>query len=183
MSGIRGIVLLTRFDFIEENYGRERLKSFIHQLATDENTDALTQPIVVSKEYSEGLLKAIDKLMTKEFFDNDVAKFKELGYWNARHVLPRYFQLYIDEANPGGFLNQMARLRGHLIGLGEMHVTAFNKKEFGIRINYGQPYSQPVKLNELGFLEEGCRMCGARNIVTEEVEATDIAVEYRLRWE
>ena len=183
MSGIRGIVLLTRFDFIEDHYGHDRLKKFIAELARDEHKDVLGQPIVISKEYSEALLKAIDERILSTFFDGQVQKFKELGEWNARQVVPRYFQVYMDEKNPGGFLSQLARLRGHLIGLGEMHVSAFTPNEYGIRISYGQPYSEPVKLNELGFLEEGCRLCAARNLTTQEVESTDITVEYILRWE
>ncbi len=182
MSGIRGIVLLTRFDYIEMTYGRERLKEFIRQLP-GEDAKILNQPIVISKEYPESLLKSIDDAMQHEFFGDNEQKFLELGYWNARQVVPRYFQIYIDERKPRGFLTQMMRMRPILIGLGEMHVTFFDKRDAGIRIHYGQPYSTAVKLNELGFLEEGCRMCGAAKVHVKEMDATGISVEYEISWD
>lgn len=182
MSGIRGIILLTRFDYIEMSYGRERLKQFIKQLPGDD-AKILNQPIVISKEYPEALLKSIDEAMQQEFFGGDEQKFLELGYWNARQVVPRYFQLYIDERNPAGFLTQMMRMRPILIGLGDMHVTFFDKRDAGVRIRYGQPYSNAVKLNELGFLEEGCRLCGATEVRVKELEATEFSVEYEISWE
>jgi len=182
MSGIRGIVLLTRFDYIEMVYGRERLKQFISKLQ-GEDTKILNQPIVISKEYPEALLKSIDETMMREFFDNDQQKFLELGYWNARQVVPRYFQIYIDERNPAGFLTQMMRMRPVLIGLGDMHVTFFDKRDAGIHINYGQPFSVAVKLTELGFLEEGCRLCGAARVHVKEMETKEVSVEYEIRWE
>ena len=181
MSGIRGIVLLTRFDYIELSYGRERLKEFIRQLP-GEDAKILNQPIVISKEYPESLLKSIDDAMQREFFADDAQKFRELGYWNARQVVPRYFQVYIDEKNPGGFLTQMMRMRPVLIGLGDMHVTFFDKRDAGVRIHYGQPYSMAVKLNELGFLEEGCRLCGAADLHVKELEASEFSVEYEIGW-
>jgi hypothetical protein len=181
MSGIKGIVILTRFDYIESTYGREKLKKFSDQLKID-GENPLVQPIGISKDYPELLLKMIDDKMLSEFLTNDISAFLEIGRWNAQHLLPRYFQNYIDEKNPSGFLYQMMRLRDTLIGLGDMHVADLSKHTFLVRINYGQPYIESVRLNELGYLEEGCRMCGAKNIIWEEIEKNDTSVEYQISW-
>ena len=181
MSGIKGVVILTRFDFIESNYGKETLKSFFPKIKF-EDYETLRQPVIISKEYPEIILSAIDKAMLKEFFNGQVAQFAQLGEWNARHVLPRYFQNYIDEKNPSGFLWQMSRMRPILIGLGDMYITSFDKTDFGIHISYGQPYTKAVQLSELGYLEEGCRLCGAKNIKSEELKRSDTSIEYQISW-
>ncbi len=181
MSGIKGIVLLTRFDYLEQSYGKEALKKFISTLP-DEQRNTLNQPIVLSKEYSEGLLQTVDEHIQDVFFNKRVDPFSKLGVWNARQLVPKYFQLYIDEQNPEKFLRQMERMRDVLIGLGEMHLTRFAPNDFGIRINYGQPFSKAVQLSELSFLEEGCRMCGARELFTEQERSDAFDVEYRIHW-
>ncbi len=182
MSGMKGIVILTRFDFIASSFGKEALKSFQTKIQSDRH-HVLRQPVVLSNEYPEHLLKAIDDLILSEYFNNEIKAFRSLGHWNAAHLLPKYFQLYIDNKDPIGFLQQMVRMRPILIGLGSMFVSEFSPKSYGIRISYGQPYSEAVKLSELGLLEEGVRLCGAPQVRCSELESDEISVEYQLDWD
>ncbi len=182
MSGIKGIVLLTRLHYVENHYGKDGLKEFLDKLDVDKDSP-LFQPIIISKDYSEELLQDIDKVLLKEYFNNDIQKFLELGQWNAHHLMPTYFQIYIDEKNPGGFIEQMALLRPHLIGLGEMLVSEIEPNQYLIRINYGQPYPETARLSELGFLEEGLRKCGAQNVKSKIEEKDETSVEYQIEWQ
>lgn len=182
MSGIKGLVILTRLDYIESNYGRDRLKEFFDKIKVDDQ-HPLNQPVIISKEYPEILLKNIDDLMVREYFNNDPGPFLEIGHWNARHLMPRYFQIYIDEKNPQGFLRQMVILRDVLIGLGDMHLVDLSEKSFLVHIHYGQPFLESVRLSEWGFIVEGCRLCGARNIRWEYLGSKDNAVEYQIDWD
>jgi hypothetical protein len=181
MSGIKGTVLLTRFDFIEHKFGKDELKAFFEDIVY-EDKGLLQQPIGISKEYPEILLKAIDDAMSERFFKNDRNAYLKLGHWNATQLMPKYFQIYIEEHNPAGFLSQMVRMRDILIGLGEMHLIDINDKEFLMKINYGQTYLPSVVESELGFLEEGCHMCGAKNIEISKESVDDISIELRLSW-
>ena len=181
MSGIKGVVLLTRLKYVESNYGKDGLKQFLDKLDVDKDSP-LFQPVIISKDYSEDLLQDIDKVLLKEYFNDDVNKFYELGAWNAHHLLPTYFQIYIDEKNPGGFIEQMARLRPHLVGLGETLVSAIEPNQYLVRINYGQPYPESARLSELGFMEEGVRMCGAKQVKSKIEEKDGTSVEYQIEW-
>ena len=181
MSGIKGIVLLTRLGYIENHYGKDSLKQLLDKLDVDRDSP-LFQPIIISKDYSEELLQDIDKVLLKKYFKNDLNKFLELGAWNAHHLMPTYFQIYIDEKNPGGLIEQMALLRPHLVGLGEMLVSEIEPNQYLVRINYGQSYSESVRLNELGFLEEGVRICGASQVKSKIEEKDETSVEYQIEW-
>ncbi len=181
MSGIKGIVLLTRLNYVEQHYGKDGLKAFFDKLKVTKESP-LFQPIIVSKDYSESLLSEVDKGLLAEYFKNDVQKFYELGAWNASYLMPTYFQIYIDEQNPGGFLEQMSRLRPYLIGLGEMNVSQIEKNQYYVLINYGQTYPESVRLSELGFLEEGLRMCGANDVKSTIEEKDETSVEYKIQW-
>jgi len=182
MSGIKGVVILTRFDFIENKFGKDNLKKFQKKIAPAMGS-ILYQPIGISKDYSESILKIIDDTLLSDLFEGKTEEFTALGIWNAHVIMPRYFQLYMDNQDAAGFLRQMMRMRSILIGLGEMQISEFERKTFGIHINYGQPYSESVKLSELGFLEESCRMCGAKNLQHEQIKTSDISVDYQLSWD
>ena len=182
MSGIKGVVILTRFDFIENQFGKDNLKKF--QKAIEPALGSiLQQPIGISNDYSEATLKIIDDTLLTDLFDGKVDEFSVLGRWNAHVIMPRYFQMYVDNRDAAGFLHQMMRMRPILFGLGEMQISEFEKNTFGIHINYGQPYSESVKLSELGFLEESCRLCGAKNLQYEQLKTSDISVDYQLSWD
>jgi hypothetical protein len=182
MSGIKGLVILSRFDYIENTYGQAKLKEISGKIKPD-SENPLNQPIGISKEYPELLLGSLDRLITMQLLDNDEAGFLEIGYWNARHLMPRYFQIYMDDKDPDGFLKQMSRMRDHLIGLGELIVAEVGKNSYVAHINYGQQFMESVRLSELGFLIEGCRLCGAKNLQWEEVKKNETSVEYKIDWE
>lgn len=182
MTGIKGLVILTRFDYIEGAYGINKLKEIIGKVNPDRE-GPLNQPIGISKDYPEILLGTLDNLIMSELLENDESGFLEIGYWSARHLMPRYLQIYIDDKNPEGFLTQMARLRDILIGLGEMTLAGMAKKSQVVHINYGQRFTESVRLSELGFLVEGCRLCGGKNVKWEEQNKTETSVEYQISWE
>ncbi|HGY55065.1 MAG TPA: hypothetical protein ENK44_05145 [Caldithrix abyssi] len=182
MSGIKGLVLLTRFDFIEEKYGRERLKLFWEQVDLKDKS-IFHQPIVISKEYPELILKAVDEAIEKQFFKDKEPSFRRLGHWIAGHLMLRYFQIYVDEHNPVGFLQQIIRMRPTLIGLGTMNMVDLGPNNYLIKIDYGQPYLPSVYESELGFLEESVRLCGGRNVQVIPEEKNEFILEFRMHWE
>jgi len=182
MNTIKGLVILTRFDYIEQNYDRQQLVEFIDALQVEEKNQ-LIQPIIISKDYRAAFLTAIDEKMLHEFFEEDESRFLEVGIWNAHKLLPRYSQLYIDHRNPGGFLRQMGHLRKMLIGPGMMEVREIDSKIFRINIDYGLTYSESVRLSEMGVLQEGCRMCGADGVEMNILSQDGVFVEYEVSWD
>ena len=182
MSGIKGLVLLTRFDYIEEKYGRDRLKSFWEQIELKDKS-VFQQPVVISKDYPEIILKAVDEAIEKHFFKDKAPSFRELGRWIAGHLMSRYFQIYVDEQNPIGFLEQIMRMRPTLIGLGLMDMVDLEPNTYLIKIDYGQPYLPSVYQSEIGFLEEGVRMCGGRKVTMLPEEQSGFVLEFRMHWE
>ncbi len=182
MNGIKGVVILTRFDFIASRYGADTLKNFQRKIEpADKNL--LRQPVVLSKDYPESILKIIDETMLNDFFNGSIEGFYDLGRWNASQILPRYFQLYMDNGDAAGFLRQMVRMRPVLFGLGDMQLTAVEKNNFAVHISYGQPYMESIKRSEIGYLEEGCRLCGVKNISCKEIKSSDISIDYQISWD
>jgi hypothetical protein len=181
MIGIKGIVLLTRFDYVDRFFGREALKSMTVSLEKNWPSQ-LMQPVGISKDYPEALLKAVDEQLLNEYFDNQVSRFFDLGVASAAAVVSRYFQLYADDKNPQGFLQQMARTRRFLIGLGELEVGQLNNTSVFIHLNYGQPYLESVLLSEIGFLAGGVQICGAGPVSYTIQGKGEFSIEFILEW-
>jgi hypothetical protein len=182
MSGIKGVVILTRFEYIESNFGKDKLIEIIEKIDFD-NKRRLKQPIGVSKEYSENLLSEIDKMILTDFFKNDVGMFRELGKWNAPKLVGRYLQILVDEKSPENFLKQMVFMRPILFGLGDLQVVELEKNIYELSINYGQPFIPSVMESELGFLEEGSRICGAGNVELEVLDIGERKIDFVIRWD
>ena len=168
MGSIKGIVLLSRIEYIENHFGKEKYYEFLNKISTPEENFS-RRPVDGSNSYPEETLVKIDELVLKEYFNNDIKQFFDLGKWNANRMVPKFFNLYVNEKNTAEFLQQYNRLRDFLIGSGKMNLQIFNEKSFGIQIDYEQPVPESVCLSEKGFILEGIKMCSAQEIVLEEI--------------
>jgi len=168
MSLIKGLVLLSRFEYLEDKYGTNTYQEFLDKISTPENNFS-KQPVDTANLYTDDLLVSIDQLLLETYFKRDMEEFRRLGEWNAQNLMPKYFQLYLTEQKPVDFLEQFARLREMMIGSGETRINQLDKKTVMLSTDYGQPVPRNVCLSEQGFIAAGLRMCGAKKMqMTEE---------------
>ena len=177
MGTIKGLVLLTRIEYIENHFGTEKYFEFLKKISTPEE-NFTRRTVDGSYSYPEETLVKIDELLLQDYFENDTKKFFELGKWNAQRMIPKFFNLYIDEKNPAEFLMQYNRLRDFLIGSGTMNLQVFNNKSFGIQIDYEQPIPESVCFSEKGFIVEGIKMCSGKEPVIEEISPSSESNEF-----
>lgn len=185
MGTIKGLVLLSRVEFLDNNFGQEKYKSFLKQISTpDENFER--RPIDGSKNYPEKTILKIDEILLNDYFKNDINMFFQLGQWYAEKLLPKYFDLYIDAQDPGEFLLQYNRLRPFLIGSGIMQVNLIKKNSFELVIDYEQTIPRSICLSEQGFLSRGIEICGASNLDINEKECAssppDFICQYNINF-
>jgi len=168
MSMVKGLVLLSRLEYLENLQGPAISKDFLKKISTEEQ-NFVRQPIDGANLYPEDTLVEIDRILLDEYFNGDVDEFRKLGIWNAEFIMTRFFQLYIEEQTPIEFLEQYARLREAIIGTGEMHIEKIGSDKLLITIDYGQTIPKSVCMSELGFLEGSMRLCGAKILNVEEI--------------
>ncbi len=168
MSQVKGLVLLSRLEYLEKIKGPSIYKEFLKKISTEEQ-NFVRQPIDSANLYPENTLVEIDQILLDEYFAGDVAEFRRLGVWSAGYLMGRFFQLYIEEQKPFEFLEQYARLRDAMIGSGEMSIEETAPGKLIITIDYGQSIPESVCMSELGFLEGSMGLCGAKNLDVEEI--------------
>jgi hypothetical protein len=168
MSHVKGLVLLSRFEYLDFKQGTGELKKLVKKTSTDE-ANFVRQPVDGANLYPEEILVRVDEALLADHFDNNLEEFFILGQWNARNNLAKYFGLYMDEGGPKAFLDQFARLRESLIGSGEMTISESSNDKLLVVIEYEQPVPKSVCLSEQGFMSEGLVLCGAKNLKIKEL--------------
>ena len=164
---------MSRLEYLEKKYGSEEYREFLKKISTDD-INFLRQPLDVALTYPDSLLITIDDILLKDYLNNDLSEFRNLGRWGADNFMYRFFSQYVDDAEPVKFLIQYSRLRDFLIGSGEMKVVVLDDNNLDLSIDYGQKIQKSVCLSEQGFLEGGMEQCGARNIkITENSCASE----------
>jgi hypothetical protein len=186
MTQIKGLALLSRLEYLEKIKGLSAYKEFLKKISSGDQ-NFVRQPIDGANLYPENLLVLIDKILLEEHFGGDIAEFRKLGEWSAEYLMSRYFQLYIEEKKPLDFLEQYARLRRAIIGAGEMTVEETEHGKLQITIDYGQTVPESVCMSELGFIEGGMRMCGAKIKKIEEISCASepelLESKYKISYE
>jgi hypothetical protein len=182
MANIKGLVLLSRFEYLEYLHGPKLYKEFLKKISTVEQNFA-RQPVDGANFYSDNTLARIDQILLQDYFDSDVEEFRKLGEWSAQNLMDKYFNLYAESQKPVEFLEQFARLRMHLIGSGKMSVLSDGKNSLLVIIDYGQNVPRSVCLSEQGFITGGMHGCGAKDvkIVEETCASTPDYFECKLR--
>jgi len=168
MPRVKGIVLLSRFEYLDHKQGISALKKLLKKISTpDENF--IRQPVDGAHFYPSDLIGTIDEILLTEHFEDDIDEFFRLGEWTAQNLMAKYFNLYMEESEPKEFLEQFARLRDSLIGTGKMSILEKSIGKIEIIIDYGQTVPKSVCLSEQGFISKGLRLCGAKNLQVNEI--------------
>jgi len=107
MPWIKGLVLLSRFEYLEKKYGTTVYQEFLDTISTADHNFA-KQPVDTANLYADDLLVAIDQKLLEVHFKRDLEEFRKLGQWNAQNLMPKYFQLYLSEQKPVDFLDQFS---------------------------------------------------------------------------
>ena len=181
MSQVKGLVLLSRFDYLEKKEGPAVLREFLIKISTDE-TNFTRQPVDGANLYSESLLGQVDQLLLESYFNNE-EEFRQLGEWNAQNLIDRFFNLYMEEKKPVDFLDQYARLRDLLIGAGIMNVSVKTNRAISVIIDYGQNIPKSVCLSEQGFITGAMKLCGAKKVKIDESDCAASGDSFTCRFD
>jgi hypothetical protein len=177
MFFVRGLALMSRFEYFEHKFGAEKYRDFLKKISTEE-INFSRQPVDGAHVYPDALLAKIDQLLLDEYFDNDLNEFFELGRWDAGNFMYRYFGLYVEKQVPSDFMLQYSRLRDSLLGSGEMIIQILGKGKINMIIDYGQKIPKSICRSEQGFIQGGLEQCGARDIDLQEMRCASDSDTY-----
>ena len=96
MTLIKGFVLMSRFDYLEKNAGKDAIKKFLTRIK-QKLEDYARQPVIGSNNYPQSSIAKIDNILLEDYFGNDLEEFRK----------PPLMPISISEKQSAGVLQIM----------------------------------------------------------------------------
>lgn len=181
MADIRGLILLSRLDYVERHIDGAAFKSAAEALPEAARQVLLDQVFMVN-DYPFEWLRALDGVLTTASELDETALFEAVGRQFAAMLLDRYFFNYIETRQPGRYLAQLQRHYPRLWGFGRMEFHSHSRGEGTIDLVYPEPVHAAHTIFMATFLKEGMVICGASDIVLEPSDSSGEHRHYVVRW-
>ncbi len=186
MSEIRGLILQSRFEFLEEKIGSQAIRLLLEKLSPA-SKQIIEEQIFPVNKYPFQLLKEIDSVIPQIISEPLEKIFRDMGKYFSPIIVDKYFYNYIESRNPAGFLHHMEKLYFYLWDFGQYNCTpsAKNNNEYDVHLNYEIDIHKPYCWFMQAFLTQGVEICGASNVTLKEIKCeaeNDEECLYRIKW-
>ncbi|RMG67744.1 MAG: hypothetical protein D6715_04020 [Calditrichaeota bacterium] len=185
MADIRGLVLQSRFDFLEQEQGEGAVQRLKERL-TPEHLPMVAEQIFPVNLYPFALLQDIDRALLEVTGTPEEALFSRVGSHLGLLLADRYFYNYIEGQNPQGLLDQLGRLYPYLIYLGGYTVAHSGQGQSRVAIHYPEPIHRPYCLALQHALAAMLTRCRAEALTWQEDTCAAQQAEachYRFQWQ
>jgi len=185
MSDIRGLIVQSRLDYIE-NFSDENTYQKIKQKLNEPARQAIGEQVFLTNLYHFRLLKELDLAIGESLGSSLESIFREIGKNSANLLLDRYFYNYIHLKSPHGFLSQLERLYTYIWNFGNYSYQKFPNHSAQIKFDYDEDIHKPYCWYMQSFLLRGVELCGGKNVQVKELKCEAENGEsciYRIQWE
>jgi uncharacterized protein (TIGR02265 family) len=185
MSDIRGIIIQSRLDFLE-NHPDTNLSQQVIQKLGEPAKQAIGEQVFLTNLYPFHLLKDLDSAIVESFDISLKELFKEIGSKTALVMMDRYFFTYIQQKNPQGLLAQIERVYPYVWDFGKYSYNKSGNTEASIKFDYDEDIHKSYCLFIQFFLESSVNICGGKSVKIEEIEceAEDgESCRYKITWD
>jgi hypothetical protein len=155
MSDIRGIIIQSRLDFLE-NHPDTNLSQQVIQKLGEPAKQAIGEQVFLTNLYPFHLLKDLDSAIVESFDISLKELFKEIGSKTALVMMDRYFFTYIQQKNPQGLLAQIERVYPYVWDFGKYSYNKSGNTEASIKFDYDEDIHKSYCLFIQFFFGEQC---------------------------
>jgi hypothetical protein len=181
---IKGIILKSRMDFIQQRYGDEGLRKLLPHLS-GKAKEVFSNPksIRATSWYDFALQTELDRAICKYLEDGDKGIYLKMGEWSADF---QESQSPLSEfKGPWKFLQMHSVIFARFFNPGKMELVQIGPSEVHMRLHQFRSNKENCDTN-IGFLRRSLEIIGAKHIMVEETMCTqDPKVpycEYHLKW-
>lgn len=185
MNDIQGVVLLSRFEYLEKKLGAQAVSQLVKKLP-EHLQHSVQEQIFPVNRYPFQLVQEIDALIPQLIAEPLEQIFREIGTMFAQNLIEKYFFNYLESKDPAKLISQIGNLYGYLWGFGQYHVVSLKNGEARVDYIYEMDIHKPYCWFTQEFLIKGLQMCcGSSVSITELMCAaeTEDRCSYKLIWE
>jgi hypothetical protein len=181
---IKGNILISRLDFVKQNYGQQGLEQILAALPAEDQT--LLKGLVSNVGwYPFDVGKRLDQAIVTVLGKGDLRIFEEIGAASARQNLSTVHKLSLEPGKPQAFMAKtpvIYRLY-YDVGRREYESTGPNS---GVMTTYdAETFSSADCMTIIGWYKQALEMCGASKVVMTEETCRAKGGEfcrYRVSW-
>ncbi|RQW07235.1 MAG: TIGR02265 family protein [Calditrichaeota bacterium] len=184
MGDIKGLVIQTRLDFLE-NTDNVNLMNDVMQKLEDPARSAVGEQVFITNLYPFHLLKDLDTAIGESMQVSLESIFRDIGKRSASLILDRYFYNYVQVKHPHGFLAHFVRLYPFLWNFGTCSYAKSEEGDAIIHLNYDEDIHKPYCWFVQTLLKTGVEICGGKEVNLREIECEAEGGEsciYKLSW-
>jgi uncharacterized protein (TIGR02265 family) len=184
MSDIRGLIIQSRLDYIENQENGAKYQEVFQKLS-ESVRQAIGEQVFLTNLYSFHLLKEIDAVLGEVTKMPLESLFIEIGQQSTPLMLDRYFYNYMQNKDPHGFLAQIARLYPHLCHFGKYTFAKTGETKAEITFDYDEDIHKPYCWFIQAILRHGIELCGGKSVVLKEKQCEaedDECCQYQISW-
>ena len=184
MSDVRGLIIQSRLDYIEE-IKDSNVYTKVMQKLSEPVRQAIGEQVFFTNLYPFYLLKDLDIAIVESLNESLESIFQDIGEKYAELIMDRYFYNYIESKSPQKFLAQMGNLYSYLWNFGKYSYEKSNNNSAKIEFEYDEDIHKAYCWFMQSFLNKGIAMCGGQSIELKEIqcEADDgDACIYDISW-
>lgn len=181
---IKGVVLLSRRQFVRENFGEAGWESVLEALPAEVRDEL--EPIFATKWYAFEIGERLDQAIVDVLGGGETSVFEELGAKSAQRSLEREHRTFLTPGDPQAFMRKANLIYRFYYDTGRREYEQSGPNS-GVMTTYeAETFSAADCLTVIGWYKEALRRCGAEDVevVEEECRAKGgSCCRYRFRWE
>ncbi|NOX38273.1 MAG: TIGR02265 family protein [Calditrichaeota bacterium] len=185
MRDVRGLVLLSRIEFLENELDGNAMKQLADMLSP-QTREMVTEQIFPVNRYPFSVLKEIDQVIPQLVSLPLEELFRKIGTHFAPIIVDRYFYNYMVAHQPDKFLVQFKNLYLHLWGFGEYAYDFQDRHRVTLSFEYEEDIHKPYCWFVQAFFTESIQLCGGKQVVLNEMECDAENGErcvYKINWQ
>jgi uncharacterized protein (TIGR02265 family) len=184
MQQIKGAVLISRLNFVEQQFGADAVERVLSQL-NEEDQRALRMPLTV-RWYPFELGRRLDDAIVQVLGGGDPALFERLGEASAEKNLTTLHKSFLTQGDAHAFLQKAPAIYAHYYDTGRREYVKTGERE-GVLTTYdAETYSAADCLTVIGWYRRALEMCGVKGVrIVEEVCRAKGGpyCRYRISWD
>jgi uncharacterized protein (TIGR02265 family) len=181
---IKGLVLLARKEFVDENFGEGAWKQVLDALSEEERA-SIQDLVLTAKWYPFELGDHLDKAIVKVLGGGKDRVFEEIGAKSAARSLTKVHRSFLTPGDPAAFLKKADVIYKFYYDTGRREYTETGPHSGFLTTYDAETYSVPDCLTVIGWYKEALAMCGGKDVDIEEEECRARGgrfCRYRVEW-
>ncbi|MFQ5718855.1 MAG: TIGR02265 family protein [Acidobacteriota bacterium] len=183
MSNVKGSVLLSRLDFVREQFGEEGLARLLDALSEEDRR--VTTKLLPAQWYTFDLGERIDSAVMNVLGKGAADTFLRLGFQSADVNLAGVHSVFVHAGDPHGLLRRAPAIYQLYYDTGHRTYEQTGENSCRLTTFDSEGFSEADCYTVIGWHQRAVEICGGENVEVDHVRCRargDAVCQYEISW-